>query len=384
MSTGSVKIIDIMDGYRVSDRFSDAVIFRDEVQKEGKTGSYIAVSDSEWKKFSQSKEVKSRFTVVDRSSLTGKTIVEVLNKNPATLTAIIDEMGGEAYVTLALEDHFSTGKQSRLGAATKTLKSWELEIKVFYEASKAIPPTTLVAQYVSQILCHSDAINVMRSFVPKGALTGDDRIDAVHALKQILSKPKLVELFREIITVQQFIFSQKGLKYSFEKTLTDGLIDGELDCDKFTALAVQLGKAIGLQFDIYAFNDHVTLAVVHDELPSKSLMIESTDGYIVDQENYIASKHFSCLKMGIPISHFKNPSERIIASVFIQEINDLMAKQKPKDALPLMSLVEKLRPDDPSVLMLFQMLLVEAGDVKGAEAYRMKLINLIKKTQQNP
>ena len=176
------------------------------------------------------------------------------------------------------------------------------------------------------------------------------------------------------------------MEYSLEKQLTDGLLNLQTDCDKYAALYVHLAKRKGWNINVFLLNNHTTVAFNNSLFPQGRIFVESTDGQVVDMDLYKQKLQIPCLHLGAPDSSFIKSPEKIIVSTIIQKINDLLEKvegteketiEDKKNLEKYMLLANKLAPNDPSLLILSQMVFSVLGNKQKSEEYRQKLIKYI-------
>jgi tetratricopeptide (TPR) repeat protein len=363
--------------YKVFDQGRDKILTRDEVKIRSGGDKYRTLTAQEWTKFVATPAVQNRykFITIDRE-MSAHNITRALEIDPSILTSIIRQMNGTGNVVLVLEDHFKKYGSAEHSRSRLKLGQWESEFQSYHEtAVKASNGVKVRA--LAHYLFHSDAIKTFESFVPAAKKTKDTRSNALAAMDAILANSKQLMALIHISSLSTFIFAKKNIKYVLEATLTDGLIRGEADCDKYAALYVHLGEKMGWKVKLYKFNNHVAVIFENSSLPGGRVVVEPTTGLIVDTDFYMRDPRIGCLKLGFPISTFEQEPETIVASVYLQEANDLLEKRKYKEAIRYMKLVEQLQPNDPSLYVTMMSFLMEAGKPEELERYRKKLIKLI-------
>lgn len=373
--------------FRVTDDMNDKFLYPTEVTiKVDKPAPgqspYRPLTDKEWGKFMAIPQVRQRKLIpLAPPILTGENILYALRTHPAALQPIIEAMGGVGYVVLALEAHLGQHPQPEtLAQAQQKLRQSERDFVAYYEQVKAAPTNVFIPGFIPHIFFHGDATETWMAWVPEAKRTGDPRQDASLAIEEMASRPQALEVLKKVIAIGSFVFGKMQLQYDLEKTLGDALTNGKCDCDKFAALYAHYGRLIGLEVKLYKFNNHVAVIVDNPSLPGGRVVVESTSGIVVDPTFYYrVDPPIASLHVGFPLAIFESPSSGVVASVLVQEINDLMEAGKAREAVPFFELLEKIEPRNPNVLVLGQILYAEIGDAKKTEACRLKAVHLLPK-----
>ncbi len=369
----AAKIADYqLENYHIADTNGDRLVERGEasiLEPNSSNPKARALTDAEWNQFSHLTRPLQKLNLlpIHRDCLDGDAITQALTRNPKILASLIREMGGVGYVTLALEKSLSPVSNETAAQARTMLQQWESEFKTYY--ARVQQDSGYQDALIDVGLNYSNAEKTRRAFVNRGSgkLTTSDSQKAALA---------------QILTLSAFIFSVHKLGYSLEDTLTHALTSSKkTDCDRFAGLFVHFAALMGWKIKLYMFNNHVAIVFLDARLPSGRVLIESTNGKIVDPDFYIRNPQITCLQIGLPLSSFEQNPETIVTGVYVQKANDLMDARKFKEATRYLELVDQLQPNDFSTYFLLQVA-TQPHDRKKSEMYRGRMQALMEKAAQ--